>query len=1370
MSPALLDAGAPANILHMTPERHPLQNPNHNGQFSFPFSLNLSGFSTGNVSNTMNSSNLGEGASGYSNSNETRPNFSFNTPSTLRSASEFAAASSTSAPSLSKPRFVKVRKQLGSARPKTASGYNPFRPVSQSSSSVSPGRSDKNDAAVDGPTRSDSITNLDSGKWGSSGSLDREVVDDLRKLKIGTGKGTMNKNDGVFNSNADERASLNVTEQPDKIDNEKCFAFGESLVSELPFGMSKLNIGGLGKDANNKIYSGFGSASFFGKSVESELPKEFKKLHVEDSAGLEAGRLNFKAVNMGNFVFGSCKTGDDSSTGSSANILLDQMKHMNLKDPVNVNINGDKTSGKPSFVFGNNRSATGSLDGRTENIISDKIGNMKIGSGTQNSLGQTDTTFLGNKTSRDVGKTTPLDSTVQTGISSGSQAPTNRPNNGSKLYGTTASSSSFSSHGTPFQPGGSVFEVPLMDRPEKQDEFSFRGKQDGLGTPHVDFKTPNQKGDLLSSLDQKVEFSAKKEEIRDSRSKKRKGKLRKPTPVHLWLGQDFVPRESSSQENPGSPLSYSPMDASPYQETLADNQCSREASVTSDDSFHLENNYASSTASHPMVSDDGANEDLVSVAQRLKINEGHVRCNEMKEKNSDCHLEKGVGGEDPLEDSVSGPQTESSKSMTAEADVNGDNIVTSAETEASLSSNTERQENDGGMKYCFASSSEDIAGPNFIFAASSAAQGQSSPTEHHHRKNNRLKVNPFISTPNAEVPHAPLSPHFSPLSRNTLFLNPLQSQKGEPRKGGKQYEVNKEQQIKQEPIFSSVATVAAQEACEKWRLRGNQAYANGDLSKAEDYYTRGVDCVSRSETSKSCLRALMLCYSNRAATRMSLGRMREALEDCMLAAAVDSSFLRVQVRAANCYLTLGEVEEASKYFKKCVQLGSGVCVDRKIVVEASEGLQKSQKVSECMNQAAELLRQSTPADAESALVLIAEALIISSYSEKLLEMKAEALLMLRRYDDVIQMCEQSLGSAEKNSPSLCVNGQFTNLDGSAHSRSFSFRLWRCCLSFKSYFYLGKLEEALGLLEKQELRSATETIGSKTLESSISLATTVRELLCHKAAGNEAYQSGRYAEAIEHYTAALSCNVESRPFAAICFCNRAVGYKALGQIIDAIADCSLAIALDGNYLKAISYRASLFERIRDYGEAAKDVQRLVSLLTKQMEEKTNQSGSSDRSNGSVKDLREAQLRLSEIEEAAKKEIPLDMYLILGVEPSASASDIKKAYRKAALRHHPDKAGQSLAKSDNGDDGSWKEIAEEVHKDTDKLFKMIGEAYAVLSDPSKRSRYDLEVEMRYAQKKGNTRTNADVQNYPFERSSNRRQWKGSYTKTSRPYTYY
>ncbi|KAJ8445798.1 LOW QUALITY PROTEIN: hypothetical protein Cgig2_027879 [Carnegiea gigantea] len=89
-------------------------------------------------------------------------------------------------------------------------------------------------------------------------------------------------------------------------------------------------------------------------------------------------------------------------------------------------------------------------------------------------------------------------------------------------------------------------------------------------------------------------------------------------------------------------------------------------------------------------------------------------------------------------------------------------------------------------------------------------------------------------------------------------------------------------------------------------------------------------------------------------------------------------------------------------------------------------------------------------------------------------------------------------------------------------------------------------------------------------------------------------------------------------------------------------------------------------VRDYKQAAADLQRLVCLLEKQCQQKSKESGS-----GNEKELRQVQQRLSMMEEEAKKEVPVDLYLILGIKKSNPASEIKKAYRKAGLRHHPAK---------------------------------------------------------------------------------------------------
>ncbi|KAI3771719.1 hypothetical protein L6452_02886 [Arctium lappa] len=109
----------------------------------------------------------------------------------------------------------------------------------------------------------------------------------------------------------------------------------------------------------------------------------------------------------------------------------------------------------------------------------------------------------------------------------------------------------------------------------------------------------------------------------------------------------------------------------------------------------------------------------------------------------------------------------------------------------------------------------------------------------------------------------------------------------------------------------SSSSKIALEAYEKWRL------SNGDLAKTEDCYTKGLNSVSQSEQFGSYLRALMLCYSNRATTRISLGRMREALGDCLMAATIDPNFLKAQVRTTHLALRRrSDCQRFEKYYQE----------------------------------------------------------------------------------------------------------------------------------------------------------------------------------------------------------------------------------------------------------------------------------------------------------------------------------------------------------------------------------------------------------------------------------------------------------------------
>ncbi|MHA2095981.1 MAG: DnaJ domain-containing protein, partial [Candidatus Hodarchaeales archaeon] len=91
---------------------------------------------------------------------------------------------------------------------------------------------------------------------------------------------------------------------------------------------------------------------------------------------------------------------------------------------------------------------------------------------------------------------------------------------------------------------------------------------------------------------------------------------------------------------------------------------------------------------------------------------------------------------------------------------------------------------------------------------------------------------------------------------------------------------------------------------------------------------------------------------------------------------------------------------------------------------------------------------------------------------------------------------------------------------------------------------------------------------------------------------------------------------------------------------------------------------------------------------------------------------------------------DYYKSLNVSKSASKSEIKKAYRKLALKYHPDRAVDSGIEP----------------KKAEEKFKEISEAYSVLSDEKKRQQYDQFGSDYFSQFRGQSGFRSSID--PFE----------------------
>lgn len=225
----------------------------------------------------------------------------------------------------------------------------------------------------------------------------------------------------------------------------------------------------------------------------------------------------------------------------------------------------------------------------------------------------------------------------------------------------------------------------------------------------------------------------------------------------------------------------------------------------------------------------------------------------------------------------------------------------------------------------------------------------------------------------------------------------------------------------------------------------------------------------------------------------------------------------------------------------------------------------------------------------------------------------------------------------------------------------------------------------GDLEKAQLHFKQALRGDPDYARSRQMLKVVKDVVRAKQQGNDAFKSGDYKVAVEFYSTGLDLAKDNDPFCAKLHYNRALCLSRQGEVDAAIDDCQRVLELDESHAKARLKLASLYMDSERYEDAIK-------IYKDALEQ--------DSSN---RDLRQ-KLKNAELE--LKKSKRKDYYKILGItDKSANERDIKKAYRKSAMAVHPDRVQ-----------------GEEAKADAEVKFKEVGEAYAILSDPQKKARYD------------------------------------------------
>lgn len=384
-------------------------------------------------------------------------------------------------------------------------------------------------------------------------------------------------------------------------------------------------------------------------------------------------------------------------------------------------------------------------------------------------------------------------------------------------------------------------------------------------------------------------------------------------------------------------------------------------------------------------------------------------------------------------------------------------------------------------------------------------------------------------------------------------------------------------------------------------------------------------------------------YANRAACYLSMKKYLKCIEDCNETLRKDPAFVKAMKRKAKSLFLLGKLPEAKVEYKRALEKDPN---DNGTKTE----LRELEQVEKLVNDSTVSMENKKYSDA---LMEIKRGLSICPDYNDLKIKQIECLAKMGHAENAIQISNQ------------CFNDLSSNLD-----------------------YLHARGLALLYNGQPDIAKKTLMEGLRLDPDNVKCRTTVKKLKAQEEAkekGNTEFKAGNHEAALKSYSDSIEIDPNNKTICSMLYYNRASVYMKMKKYKEALEDCNKAIELNETYAKAYVKRADIRIEMEEFDEAVKDLKQ-----AKQID--PHYAGLNQ--------------KMQETELARKKAARKDYYKLLELAKDCGEDEIKKAYKKLALKWHPDKNRDS----------------EEQTKIAEAKFKDISEAYAVLSDPQKKRRYD------------------------------------------------